>query len=313
MDRRPQLSQELYLIHCELVAEYHENRTNLKSTLLRFCEKYIELAKAINPKLNHDKLCDHIFNADPNITNSTLDAHLIAAKEYAIHLLDRFCNDMNLDVKLHATKVIFDYGRLLQIIEKFRGIKFQRFVGQRNMIISAYSSFKIAQELFGNSSNSGTKTYFVEGYSIFAIRQAIELAGKEILGLKRIRKSDGTDFNNGTQLPWEFIVQNMNTKHFNFPFNPSEIKKIYSWSNKFVHTGRNSVCYIVFSALNKVNRLFLNNKTVDNFGYDDFVSRNEIKDYEGLKDLFNEFLKTKYSNKTISVEWNYPTLAKVLS
>lgn len=96
----------------------------------------------------------------------------------------------------------------------------------------------------------------LNGFTIFAIRQALESAAKELLGLRSILRKDGKPDRGNTQLPWKFLVAHAQRPYFQFPFCAHQMQLIYQWANHFVHTGNDAMYYVTAKALRTVETLF---------------------------------------------------------
>jgi hypothetical protein len=310
MDRRVPLLEKLYKSHCELIEIYNKPPID-NNVVLEFCCLFMDFITALNP---HDssKRFEYVFKSTPNLENKNeLNAHLLTACEYAQKLVDRINKDQSIDLSNEIMGIVFDYAIILEAVEKRYNIPFGQKRGRRNMQVDSYISYKIAGQIFWNREKI-KGSYMLTGYSIFAIRQAIELAGKELIGLGGLMRSNGEVYYHGTQIPWGFIVAHKNKAYFKLPFNPSEIEAIFKWANHFVHTGTHTFCYITALALTTVEKLYKKEQYTDYLGGTHWRNVNEICDYSLLKRDFEDFLQQKIPNNQLIAKWTPdPTLAFV--
>jgi len=310
MDKRQELLKKLYTAHCKLVDVYH-NSPQDNSALLEFCCLFISFTQALNPKLNNKRF-EYLFRPIPSLkTKVVVNTHVWAASEYAKTLVNRISVNKDLNLRNETPGVVFDFVMILDAVQEVYQIPFGTFYGSRTMKLDSYAAFKVSEQIFWGPQVI-QRNNSLNGFTIFGLRQSLELAGKEIIGLKNILERNSTICIHGTQLPWEFITLNQN--FFSFPFDPFEMQKIFQWANQFVHTGQDSLCYVTALALITVKKLYAKNQFTDWKGDKYFQSANEIIHYSRLKECFDEFLREKYTGKIRTAEWlDTPTLATVKS
>lgn len=307
MDKRIFKLNEVYIAHCKLIDACHNSIFDNK-ILWKFCQSFVDFVNTLNVTLSRKRF-DYIFNLKLNLHNKPqLNAHLHAAKEYAENIVEKISERSDIDLFKEFIGIAFDLPKLLTAVEKVYEIKFGNFAGNRNTKINSYTAYKVANQLFWPQYKL-EKSNTLNGYAIFAIRQAIELAGKELIGLENILEKDGKTFKYGSQIPWEFITLNKEKPYFKFIFNAHEIQKIFKWSNYFVHTGNDTACYITALALSTIKDLYQQKIYINIHGYEDFYYANEINNYQTLKNDFEEFL-SKY-NKPKFAKWGHQSLANV--
>jgi hypothetical protein len=288
MDQRTSLLDILIELHSKLLDVFHAS-TSDNQLLMEFCNAFITLVKAVKPKISSNRF-DYIFKPLLNLTNGPeLNSHLLAAADYAAIIVKRIEADPALEMGNEVIAVIFDYAKLLQAFAKKYGLSFGQFAGSRNMKVDAYTSYKIATQFFW-SPHEIQRSNTLNGYTIFALRQGLEFAAKEVLGLAAITNKAGAPDFYASKIPWQFIVDHQDKPYFNLPFKPSEMQKIYQWSNHFVHSGNDALCYVTALALTTVDQLFQNQQVNYWEGRTDWVSANEIKHYQLLKKDFEDYL-----------------------
>ncbi|HET8573464.1 MAG TPA: hypothetical protein VFL76_06300 [Edaphocola sp.] len=304
-----------------LIAENNSNIVSAKDKLLEYCNIYAEIVYLICPKDRSgclknllkpeiDLSCDKIFNA-----------HLLASGKYIKDLRTRLDNDEVKDIKIERTRIFFDFLPLLKEINKrypVEGLVLQS--GKRQMQMSAktarYTALNIFQGRFGDTSNYPYFTYF---YSIFAIRQALELAGNEIIGLDFIRNSKNEHIHH-FKLPWEFLKENSSNKFVKLPsnLNPTDVILVIDWANSFTHEGCDSRCYVVFEGLMVVDRVFQyqTKEVTTREGETENVREWSIViyDYAKLKAAFEKYLQKQKRKELPTAVWkNNEKLATVLN
>lgn len=199
MDQRLLIIAKIEESHIKLMNSYHSQVLD-NSLLLEFCNLFIELVQAIKPNKS-PKLFDYIFKAKPNLEDKkVLNAHLFTASQYSQILVKRIKENPFLNLSNELIGVLFDYPQLLYAIQKVYNIPFRSIAGSRNMKVDSYASYKIAVQIFW-APRDIQRSNTLNGYVIFALRQAIELAGKEIIGLENILDKKGAVYHYGTQIP----------------------------------------------------------------------------------------------------------------
>jgi hypothetical protein len=290
MDKREILINELYQLHQQLVDVFHTpSEDNL--LLAKFCDLFGELFQALKvpPSPNRFAL---VFKADPDLYNKKqLIAHVISAAEYAANLVTRISADKDISIGNEFIAVIFDFHRLFKAIAAAYNLSASKFAGNRNMKVDSYTSFKIAGKFFWCPSQL-QRSNTTNGYTIFALRQALELAGKELIGLKAIVDEHGQTDRYAAQIPWQFIVANIDTGFIRYPYQAADIQKIYKWTNHFVHTGNDAYCWVNALALQTVDKIYARKKITGWDGQPEFVYPNEITNYGMLKQTFETYLLT---------------------
>ena len=149
-------------------------------------------------------------------------------------------------------------------------------------------------------------------YSIFAIRQLIEMYGKDILGYVTVLDSNGSFSKKHLYSAWAFIKEDLNKANprISVPFDIEIILKIEKWSNRFVHTSFYPDCFIIWKALQMLKPLFTMPSTPIVI-YDGtrkhrtFLPEIKIKKYSTLKASY-----TKHVNKGAKVKGQYKVIWK---
>ena len=309
-DKRANSLKHTYDAHVSLLDAFHGNQELLNDRLLEFCTLFSEFVTTINPNLS-PKRFDYIFNHRRNYSDkNVLNAHLFTAKEYAASIIERLTKNIFINLQSEALGVIFDYAKILKAVEGVYGLTFGEFYGERNMYNDAYTTYKLTNQIYWGEDEL-QRSNMLSGYSIFGIRQTIELAGKELLGLTCLLDTNNEIYRYGTQFPWKFLKANKDSEYINFPFKITDITTIYGWSNSFVHTGFNAPCYTIALALRTVKELFQRKQYANIFTEDSLEYSNEILDYNWLKTSFETFLKREHCVR-LKPKWGVVTLATVL-
>lgn len=300
--------KNVYRIHAELVNAYHMQSTD-NVLLADFCKEFNLLIASLKPKIIQNPLA-YLFKPTFDLYNrSCLDAHLHAARNYNRLMVNRIERDINLDLGNETVAVIFDYAQLLKAISQVYNLPIDTFEGNRSKNVDSYQAFKIASQFFWHPKEI-RRSNALNGYTIFALRQSLELGAQEMLGIKYILKPDKKIDVYSSQIPWQFIVDRQNAYYWRLPFNPKELQTIYKWTNYFVHTGNDTMCYITGLALLSTEQIFKKIKVKNWYGDDEFVYPLEIKNHLALRNDFEDYLAKL--QKPRFVEWaSNPKLAYV--
>ena len=290
MDKRISQVTELYQLHQQMVDVFHASADD-NLLLAEFCSLFSDLFLALKVPSNSNRIA-LVFKPDPDLNDiKQLMAHVINAAEYAANLVCRINADKDIVINNEFIAVIFDFHRLLKAIAIGYKLPLSTFAGNRNMRIDSYTSFKVAGKFFWCPSQL-QRSNTTNGYTIFALRQALELAGKELIGLKSIVDEHGQIDRYSAQIPWQFIVANADSGFIQFPYRAVDIQKIYKWTNHFVHTGNDAYCWVNALALQTVEQIYEMKKIMGWDGRPEFVYPTEIKNLRELKQAFESYLLT---------------------
>lgn len=117
--------------------------------------------------------------------------------------------------------------------------------------------------------------------TISLLRTTIELVIKNSLGIRKLTYSNGSPLKVSSFIFLDFIKENQD--HLNFPIEFSIVRKIYEWSNHFIHDGEVSYHWMISEAFNAVSKFFPFAGNLDNLlKYDEefYESREPLmKDY----------------------------------
>lgn len=308
MDKRISLLHELYALHARLIAIYQNSSAN-NVLLASFCDTFVAFVDVLNPRAN-SRHFELLFRSSADLSKKEeLSAHLIAASDYAAELSSRIAADPAIVIDNEIVALLFDYAKLLRATANGYFLPLDSFAGSRNTKVNAYTSYKIASQFFSNPKTI-QRSNTLNGFTIFALRQALESSAKELLGIKAIHRSDHLPDRGNTQLPWKFLVEHAQKPYFSLPFRPLEMQSIYQWSNHFVHTGNDANCYVTAKALATVSKLFQRMQVQNYFyGQQDWDYSNIISDHRVMKTDMENFLAAlpvpRYP------EWAYPSLAHI--
>jgi len=303
------------------------NPNHLKLTgnnsLETFCNKYIDLIKTINPDTpqNHNK---NLFDLKIDLLNKGhYNSHLIASKIYIENILGKLDKPIRGDIYTEIRRIPFDYAPILAAIQekvnKDQAVKQSKEIikiGTRAMIVDKDIAIMTAINIFTGMTAEGKLPYFISGYSIFAIRQSIELAGKEILKLKFIRFLKGNKPFHGSMVPWHFLKEQHDKGQLQLVINPDDIFVLYRWANSFTHGGQENLCYVVFSAL-EIMKKILKSKSVihvkDIRNSDDLTKNlqgkfkyylSTLNDHKSRKKTYSKFKKKRSQRNLLVPIWD---------
>lgn len=140
------------------------------------------------------------------------------------------------------------------------------FFGQNQ--IPSYTLFELSRSLifpdtYEKHIELNDQQRVFELYSIpFVIRLTIEKNLKAIIGFNQstIKLSDG-QLKTSSQFPTLKIINFLiNSEFIDCPISFKELKKIYNWSCKFVHTGEKEYIWLTLKAISMLNELFPENQ-----------------------------------------------------
>jgi len=309
MDKRVTSLEEIYSLHQRLVDMFPSPAED-NLLLKEFCKAFRQFVAILKPVSNSNRF-GVVFKSSPNLDDrKQLMAHMIAAVDYMENIESRISADPTIQISNEFIAIIFDLDKLLKAISVGYHLPQNKFAGNRNMQVDSYTSFKIAGKFFWCPSQL-QRSNMTNGYTIFALRQALELAGQELLGLLKIVDENGETDKYAAQIPWQFIVANEKMLFFNLTFNAADIQKIYKWTNHFVHTGNDAFCWVNGLALKTVERIYISKKTTHWDGQQDFVYANEIRNYWSLKQSFEQFVLTIKGKPRFAVWAPTPKLAHI--
>jgi hypothetical protein len=313
MDKRITIMEKVCADHRVLIDAHGTTKTGEEKNtfLLAFCKSFVGLVNTINPN-ESPKLFQIIFDNTINLKDkNVLNAHLHVARVYADHVIQEIETNLTGDYSMQYISVAFDYYKLLNAIEECYGLEFTGRTGNRNMQVDSYSTYKVARQIF---TTFNKVSYSLAAYTIFGIRQALELGSKEIIGLENILSKNGQVFLYGSQIPWDFLVMTHPHPYMRVRFDPHKMFAINKWAHSFVHTGKNSFCFTVFLALETVKELYTNVTCIDNYGTRNFYHSTLILNFDKFKRSFESYLRLKYGHSPKQAKWlRYPKLATTFS
>lgn len=135
-------------------------------------------------------------------------------------------------------------------------------------------------------------------YTMFLLRQLLEILGNNLIGYDKIVDKDGHNVPKFTQVAWNFLDSNANLGKWSvyLPLPIKCIAKISRWTNSFVHTTKINSCYLQFYALTVVCKLMrpiqgtcdvFYKKNYFGLEYGDF----KVDNYFWLKKDFEHFIR----------------------
>lgn len=130
--------------------------------------------------------------------------------------------------------------------------------------------------------------------TISLLRTTIELVIKNSLGIRKISYSNGSPVKVPSYIFLDFIKENQS--HLNFPVDFSILKKIYEWSNHFIHNGDISYYWMISEAFNVVSKLF---PFADNF---DNQLKYDEEFYESREPLMKEYITKRLGVEAMEIK-----------
>lgn len=129
--------------------------------------------------------------------------------------------------------------------------------------------------------------------AISLLRTTIELVIKNSLGIRKITYSNGSPVKVSSYIFLDFIKEN--ESHLNFPVDFSIVKKIYEWSNHFIHNGEISYHWMIWEAFNVISKFFPFADNLDNLlKYDEDF-------YESREPLMKEYIAKRLGVEAIDI------------
>lgn len=147
----------------------------------------------------------------------------------------------------------------------------------------------------------------IRPYTIFMVRQCLEIAGKRLIGFVDIKDQNNKSIPKFTQIAWEYLIEAEKKGYVSLPFKASAIHNFNAWTNQFVHTTFFSTIFIQFYAAEflfaimepaKHGIMIYTGKTPQSFDYGDF----QLFRYDEMKRDFENYISQKH-NKPFSVSW----------
>lgn len=180
--------------------------------------------------------------------------------------------------------------------------------------------FNVAKSLFFFDDAKELSDFYLfdlRPYSIFPIRQLIEVYGKEIIGLIYIEDEKG-NLHRDTSIAWKFIKQEIDggsKSRIEIPFDIEIILKVQKWTNTFIHTTVDAPYYVIYNAIRMMFPLFKSELVGLRQGvktYDGKISTHagfadvKISDFEAVKKSFCDFINSPKSKKKYTPIWKEP-------
>lgn len=150
----------------------------------------------------------------------------------------------------------------------------------------------------------------IRPYSIFMVRQCLEISGKSLIGYHSIVDETGQVIKSLTQVPWEYLQMAEKKGYVSLPYPIKCIAQLNKWTNTFVHTSYFYNNFVQYFATDFMLTLFQPRKEGEsltlyngkpagyNFVYGDF----RLTRYDEMKADFEQFIKTK-TNKQFKINW----------
>ena len=153
--------------------------------------------------------------------------------------IEYFCkinnqSNLNNEIRLFSDLLSNSIAFLQSTDLKYSGIKSKYRIIRSNFVNSS-QVYEASKKLFHeNIDKQCWSITAIRHTSIFLIRQSIELKLKNSIGLINVNSNDNPiKFRN--DLIIDFIKEN--EEYFKFPVNFPILRKIYNWTNYYIHTG----------------------------------------------------------------------------
>lgn len=291
-------------------AQLHNSLITFQTSFDLFCTTVLK-----GKKYAERSLADYIFTSNFKSINQYqeyLKRSLFIAQQYLSNFVSKI-NSANIEKYkdgLHVMRIDFEWLLTqieLHIIKSTKKIMMH---SGRNKHKDPFSIFSVASTLFNIEDLKKLDDLYIydlKPYSVFAIRQLIEIYGKNLLGFHSVIDANGNFSKKHLYSAWAFIKEELKKPkpRISIPFDIEIILKIEKWSNRFVHTAYHADCYIIWKALQMLKPLFIpittpikiyNGKNQRKF----FIPEIKIQRYSTLKASF-----TKYVNKGAKAKGQY--------
>ena len=291
---------------------------NALNDYVQFCIDYF--TSVLNGKIyTPDDVAPTLFVVDfENIQQyqKHLKVAIFVAKEYALDLQRRLnrseidaYEELILTIESDFENLIVDYERYV----KKQNRNVHATIGSRNYHLVSDGKWAAQSMVFIEHELSAKKPDFrgIRPYSLFIVRQCLEIAGNNIIGFYRVMDRNGNDIHKFTQIGWKFLSERAriadDVKGWNIilPFKVETIRALVNWSNSFVHTMRFYTCYIQYYAMDMMWKVLqpahvdaaLGSRWSSEFG--EFY----IENYRNLKRDFEHYVKVENGNKDATIIW----------
>ena len=150
----------------------------------------------------------------------------------------------------------------------------------------------------------------IRPYSIFMVRQCLEISGKSLIGYYNIEDDNGKVIKSLTQVPWEYLPIAEKKGYVKLPFAANCVATLNTWTNSFVHTSFFYNNFVQYFAADFMWELFRPRKAGEsltlyngkpagyNLAYGDF----RLTKYDEMKADFEQFIKTK-TKQQFKINW----------
>lgn len=273
-----------------------------------FIKEFNEYSSKIlkNKIFTEKELSEYIFEIsfkNPSKYKESIRRNLYACKLY-LENLDKKITSKNIKKYFDLLTIfLIDFEFLTYEIENFylETNNKQNVNSGRNYFKDPKVAYEVSKTLFfidDVKKIDELDFYDVRPYSIFALRQSIEMYGKHMLGVISIFDENDNFSKRHLNAAWDFIKLETNKKEKSriyLPFNIDIILKIQKWTNRFVHTTTDAPYYTIFNATKMLEALFKSNEDgilcYDNKVHKKFnISDIRITDYNKLKEDFEKFI-----------------------
>ena len=311
---------KLYSDFFSLKKDLESSREDFLDKCILFFDWYISYVENIipkNSKYSSKEICDNIFTSylkNDRQIEDYLKSHLFISKQYVEYLKSNMKLDNIHRYKHNLINLKTDLKEIITYWEFFSSKDTSKIslMGGRNHYLSVSDIYSSIKELFFIEESDRIEDLYLRDLKpvvMFQIRQLLEIYGKNLIGYDLILDKNGAPIKKFTQIAWKFIkkeVKNDNSR-IEIPFDIDVIISLNKWANTFVHTTYLDNDYIQFFAINCIKDLFkqgekgvfYNNMWHFNINY----GAVKIKNYESLRNDFEEYLNNKHSNTNFQIIW----------
>lgn len=235
-----------------------------------FITAFENLNKTINGKKEYTEkeIADYVFKFRVSIKDTPLVKQFLKRRFYVANSYLQYLNKKFNEANIHnyidvLSFMVADYAELFEQIYSYNitvpDSKFER-LNWRRKIKPPFQIYRDAQTFFNIRDYTDIQQLHfseLEPYSIFAMRQVIEEMGKGMLGVILIVGKDNIPSIEGDKVLWEFIALELNKPkpRISVPFEITVMNNIKRWCNNFVHTTVYADVFIIWQALEMLQKL----------------------------------------------------------
>ncbi len=301
-----------YDIH-SLLYDKSTTSHDLCNAFIDFCIYFNKLTKkSVRTAIQDRQLIDVVLSKNDLSDRNTFQKHLFAANA-TFQRLFKHVFPANIYLHSHMIKILlYDIYALIYIAEDFenKGILFQWGSRYEQSGREIYDASRVVFYL----QSVETKTAYLREItpaSIFLIRQALEVIGKNSLGIHSITSKNKQRYKN-TQVAWEYISldQKSRTPKIILPIDIHIVNKIITWTNGYILTGNLKEYYIIENVLEILLKLFYAPITSRVKNYENSLITFgiiRVSEYNKLKTEFEKYVNKRhiscFEKILIKIKW----------